>query len=112
MVDAIESVIFCPHCQNVLSPGKQDNDLIYSCRLCNYVQKAKVKNYRISYISTENTLREEEKGENVVTDPTIPRIKKKCPHPKCKSEYAVYTVEPHTLKKHFYCIVCTKRIYV
>lgn len=110
MVDAIESVVFCPHCQNVLSPGKQDNDLIYSCRLCNFVQKSKVKNYRISYISTETSVREEEKGEYIVSDPTVPRIKKKCPHKGCKSEYSVYIVEPQTLKKRFYCASCSKQI--
>lgn len=108
MVDAIESVVFCPHCQNVLSPGKQDNDLIYSCRLCNYVQKSKVKNYRINYMSMEsNTLREEQ-GSEIVLDPTMPRMKKKCPD--CKSEYAVYSVELYTLKKRFYCVgQCSKK---
>jgi DNA-directed RNA polymerase subunit M/transcription elongation factor TFIIS len=111
MVDVIESVIFCPHCQNILSPGKQDNDLIYSCRLCNYVQKSQVKNYRISYISMETTMREES-GSNIVLDPTIPRIKKKCPNSKCKSEYAVYIVEPATLKKRYYCTICSKQITV
>ena len=110
MVDVVESVVFCPHCQNILSPGKQDNDLVYSCRLCNYVQKSKVRNYRISYISTETSVREEEKGSDVVTDPTVPRMKKKCTQPKCKSEYAVYMVEPHSLRKRFYCAECSKPV--
>ena len=104
MTEEIESVVFCPHCNNILSPGKQDNDLIYSCRLCNYVEKAKVKNYRISYISTEQRHRVTEKFDNVIVDSTVPRTKKKCS--KCDAEYMLYTVEPQTLGKTYYCEKC------
>jgi len=103
MVDVIESVVFCPHCQNILSPGKQGNDLVYSCRLCNYVEKSKVKNYRINYASTE-TGKIYDTGVCQASDFTVPRVKKKCPG--CKSDYAIYLVEPRTLKKTFYCATC------
>ena len=104
--DKVKSVVFCPHCHNVLSPGKQDNDLIYSCRLCNYVEKAKVENYRISYISTEQRHRVAEKYENVIVDNTVPRAKKKCPTTGCNANYLIFTVEPQTLRKTYYCEEC------
>jgi DNA-directed RNA polymerase subunit M/transcription elongation factor TFIIS len=103
-IEQIESVVFCPHCHNVLSPAKQDNDLVYTCRLCNYVEKAKVKNYRISYMSKETALHDVEDVSAILEDPTLPKIKKKCI--KCKSDVAVYTVEPKSLKKRYYCVAC------
>lgn len=107
-IEQIESVVFCPHCRNILSPAKQDNDLVYTCRLCNYVEKAKVKNYRISYMSKETATRDVEDIIAILEDPTLPRIKKKCSESKCKSDTAVYTVEPKSLKKRYYCTVCKK----
>lgn len=107
-IEQIESIIFCPHCRNILSPAKQDNDLVYTCRLCNYVEKAKVKNYRISYMSKETAVRSVDNINDILEDPTLPRVKRKCPDAKCKSEIAVYTVEPKTLKKRYYCLECKK----
>ena len=105
-IEQIESVVFCPHCRNILSPAKQDNDLVYTCRLCNYVEKSQVKNFRISYMSKETTAQNIEDISSILEDPTLPKIKKKCPNAKCKSEVAVYTVDLKSLKKNYYCAHC------
>jgi DNA-directed RNA polymerase subunit M/transcription elongation factor TFIIS len=107
-IEQVESVVFCPHCRNILSPAKHDNDLVYTCRLCNYVEKAKVKNYRISYMSKETMVREVDNVADIIEDPTLPRIEKKCTASKCKSNVAVYIVEPKSLKKRYYCILCNQ----
>lgn len=106
---------FCDKCDNMyyISINSEDeNQLIYSCRYCNYVDE----NISTEGVCVMNTnLKGGEKvfdhimNEHTKNDPTLPRLyNKKCPNTECKCEKGIiYIRYDNTNLKYLYlCVDC------
>ena len=95
---------FCIKCNNTYEYKPKGNDLFKECRVCEFIEKAKLEDYKIL---SENLVGEKENLDmilgNIITDPTYPTITKN------GKVYTVY-VQPKTLKR-FYVSHTDKKAY-
>lgn len=95
---------FCIKCNNTYEYKPKGNELFKECRVCGFVEKAKLEDYKIL---SENLVGEKENLDimlsNIITDPTYPTIIHK------GKTYTVY-VQPGTLKR-FYVSHSDKKAY-
>lgn len=108
---------FCPDCQNILTFGQQDQELLVRCRICGYEGPCNdtvlyTKNYRQGG-GINLTLH----NEDVIYDNTLPRtIHYNCPNDKCithtnqdKKEAVFVRDNNSNLQQAIVCVECHTR---
>ncbi|CAL8093776.1 unnamed protein product [Orchesella dallaii] len=87
---AFVGIKFCPECNNMLYPreDKENRQLLYACRNCDYKQLADNNCIYVNKITHEIDELTHIVSD-VISDPTLPRTEDH-PCPKCQSKEAVF----------------------
>ena len=89
-MSSVQTIRFCPQCDNKYYHSISDDDLLYFCRICKHQDKS-IKNRGLCVLETEFRMDSNSNSyENMIHkytkyDPTLPRLHISCPNEQCKT---------------------------